>query len=218
MSLDLAYRCAKVIAWVTIPVFGRFEVVGLENLPRTGGVILAANHQSNADPPVLFLALPRALWFMGKEGLFRNRIVAYFLRILHVFPVGRGGRDVEAANWALGVLRQGRGLVIFPEATRRPRGMGPGTEGLAFLAARSGVPVVPIGITGTEHMTTLLRIPFPLCRIRIVVGEPLSFSVPEGRLPRDELKAMTDTIMRRIAALLPPEYRGLYADPPPPTA
>ena len=123
---------------------------------------------------------------------------------------------MEAAKWALDMLRQGRGLVIFPEATRRPLGMGPGTEGLAYLAVRSGAPVVPVAITGTEHMTTILRIPFPFCRIRVVVGEPLTFTAPQGRIPREELKVITDTIMRRIAALLPPEYRGLYADPPPP--
>lgn len=218
MRIDAAYRIAKVIARLTIPVFGRFEVVGIEHLPKTGAVILAPNHQSNADPPMLFFAVPRALWFMGKEGLFGNPVSAFFLRWLHVFPVGRSGRDVEAATWALAQLRRGRGLVVFPEATRRPNGLGPGTDGLAFLAARSGAPVVPVGITGTERMGSILRVPFPFCRIRIVFGEPVILPAPKGRIPRDELSAMTDTIMRRIAALLPPESQGVYAPPPPPQA
>lgn len=217
MNFDLAYRLAKIIARLMIPVFGRFDVTGVEHVPQKGPVIIAANHQSYADPPIVFLAVRRPLWFMAKEELFRNPAVGFLLRQLHAYPVGRSGRDREAASWALDQLAAGLGIVLFPEATRRPGAMGPGTNGLAFLAARSGAPVIPVGITGTEHMVAWWRIPFPFCRIKVVIGEPVTVKRFAGRVPRDELSSMTETVMRRIAELLPVGYRGVYADLSPPS-
>ena len=109
-------------------------------------------------------------------------------------------------------LEKDRMVLIFPEGTRRPGGLGPGTDGLTYLAARSRAAIVPVGITGTESIRGFARVAFPFCRMRVRVGEPFHLRNIDGRIPREVLSSMTDTIMERIAALLPPEYRGAYAD------
>ena len=195
-----------------MPTFGRVEITGLENVPATGPVVVASNHQSNADPALLVLVMRRPVWFMAKRGLFGNPLANFFLRQIHVYPVDRDGRDVGAVTWAFEQLGQDRMLLIFPEGTRRPGGLGRGTDGLAYLAARSHAAIVPVGITGTERITSFLRVAFPFCRLRVRIGEPFYLRAVGGRVPREVLSSMTETVMERIAVLLPPEYRGAYAD------
>ena len=210
--VDCLYRLGLLLARVFLPTFGSIRVTGRENVPPAGPLIIAANHQSNADPPVLVYAVPRPLNFMAKRDLFANPVVGWFLRALHVYPVDRDGRDVDALRWALRMLAGGETLVIFPEGTRSPGALGKASDGLAYLALSSGAPVLPVAITGTERIRGMLRIPFHFQRISVAIGEPFAPPPPAGRIERAALKDATREIMERVAALLPPSHRGAYAD------
>lgn len=208
---DCWYRLGRVLSRIFIPTFGSITVTGQEHVPRTGPLIIVANHQSNADPPVMVYAVPRPVFFMAKRSLFRGPVISYLLRAVHVYPVNRDGRDTDALRWAQHMLNGGRALLIFPEGTRSPGALRKATDGLAYLALSSGAPVLPVAITGTERIRGMFRIAFHFQRLRVTIGEPFTLPGAEGRLDRAQLQAATDEVMRRIAALLPAAYRGVYA-------
>ena len=210
--IDCLYRLGRLLARIFIPTFGSIRVTGRENVPPAGPLIIAANHQSNADPPALVYAVPRPLNFMAKRDLFVNPLVGWFLRALHVYPVDRDGRDVDALRWALRMLGAGETLLIFPEGTRSPGALSEASDGLAYLALSSGAPVLPVAITGTERIRGMFRIPFHFQRLSVAIGEPFTPPAPAGRIERAALRDATREIMARVAALLPPSYRGAYAD------
>jgi 1-acyl-sn-glycerol-3-phosphate acyltransferase len=202
----------KGLAHVMMPTFGRITVEGRENVPPYGPVLFAANHQSNADPPLVVYASPRPVWFMAKRGLFAGPIPRYFLSNLHAFPVDRDGRDLEALSWVLEALKRDRAVLVFPEGTRNQRGLRePANDGLAYLALRSGAPIVPVGITGTENIPGFIRIAFPFTRMRVRFGQPFTLPQVEGRMSRELLHSFTNQIMERIAMILPDDYQGSYA-------
>src|SRR5690606_35650510 len=147
-------------------------------------VIIAANHQSNADPPVIVYAINRPVWFMAKRTLFKNPIAAYFLRSVHVFPVDGDGRDVDALRWAQKILAQGKALLVFPEGTRSPGRLSSATHGLAYLALRTGVPVLHVAITGTEQVPGMYRIAFHFKRLKVAIGKPFTLPMIEGKVDR----------------------------------
>jgi 1-acyl-sn-glycerol-3-phosphate acyltransferase len=213
----LAAAWVNVFYWVStgamrlvVWTFGRYQVVGAERMPRSGPLIVVANHLNNADPPLLGASLPRRIRFMAKQELFDSPL-GPLVRWFGAFPVRRFEADLAALRRAQGILKEGGVLGMFPEGHRsRSGGMGPPHPGTALIALRSGAPLLPVAITGTEAIRTplvLLRRP----RIRVVVGEP--FTLPAGRrVTAEQVQAGTDEIMRRIAALLPEKYRGVYAD------
>ncbi len=210
--MDPWYRLGRLLSKIFLPTFGSMTVEGRENVPRTGPIIIAANHQSDADPAVIVYAVNRPVWFMAKRGLFAGPIASYFLRSVHVFPVDRDGRDFDALHWAQDRLDDGCALLVFPEGTRSPGHLTTPADGLAYIALRTGVPIVPVAITGTEHIP-MLRIPFHFRKLKVVIGEPFSFPRRAERVSRELLHSMSEGVMERIAALLPPEYRGVYAEP-----
>jgi 1-acyl-sn-glycerol-3-phosphate acyltransferase len=148
----------------------RIEVAGAERMPASGGAIIVANHESIWDPFVLGLATRREIHYMAKAELFRLRPVASALRSLNAFPVERGSGDRAAIGEAARRLGRGELLGIFPQGTSKPERQNGWHRGAARLALATGVPVVPVRLTGTR--------PLPLpTRIRIAVGEPIQVSV-----------------------------------------
>jgi 1-acyl-sn-glycerol-3-phosphate acyltransferase len=188
----------------------RWQVKGRENVPRQGPLLVVANHLNLSDPPLLGVSLGRKAIFMAKEELFRSRFSAYFISNFGSFPVHRGKLDREAIRQAKQVLADGVALVMFPEASRsKSAQLQPAFPGSALIARRSGAPILPVGITGTERikgMAWILRRP----RITVNIGQPF-YLPPVSRLTKAELAEQTDFIMERIAELLPPEYQGNYA-------
>lgn len=190
------------------------HVTGRENVPKTGGAILVSNHLNNADPCILPGALNRRLVIMAKKEMFRWPIISLLFRLIGSFPVDREGADLSAIREAQAVVHDGNLLLMFPEGTRsKDRQLHQGFAGTALVAYRTGAPIVPIGITGTEHLKwpMLFFRPFLGPRVTITFGEP--FYPPKvERITTQAARLATDDIMRHIAELLPESYQGVYRE------
>ncbi len=205
------YETCRVIVRVIVPLLIRLRVVGVENVPATGPVILVSNHLNWIDVPMIGLRLMRRTHFMAKIELFQRAPLKWLVIGLGAFPVRRGEADRQAIKQAEEVLKAGQVLVIFPEGTRsRSRKMKEGLAGVALIALRSGAPVVPVGISGSEKFKPWRIWPFRTS-ITLTYGEPFILT-REDRRAHTNLQEQLDSIMRRIAALLPPEYRGVYGE------
>ena len=207
------YIIAVFLAKTLFGGLGRLSVMGRKNVPRNGPLVVVSNHMSNGDPPALVASLPRHLHIMAKRGVFAGPPVARILTSMGVYPLDRDGRDVKALIWSIRTLRRGEAVLFFPEGTRSlDAKMRRGRIGAAYAALKSGAPILPVGITGTENIPGLWTAAFPLCRMRVNIGEPFTLPEPEGPITREFLERTTDTIMERVAALLPERYRGYYGD------
>ena len=157
----------------------RVEKVGEKNIPKEGAYIVCANHRSNWDPPILVSSIKRISYIMAKEELFKNNFIKWIAKKCCVFPVKRGKMDIESMKFALKVLKDEQILVIFPEGTRN--GMeknGRAQNGTAFMALKTGVPVIPVGIQGTLK---------PFHKVKLNYGKPLDFSKYKTNKPEKEL-------------------------------
>jgi len=204
------YHVARGIVKLLLRLLTRWRVEGGENVPRQGPLLVVANHLHLVDPPLLGVSLNRRLVFVAKEELFRSRLTAYLLRRLGAFPVRRGRPNRKALRQAGQFLDEGLAVVVFPEGARSRGGqLRPAFPGAVLMAVRNGVPVLPVGLTGTEKLKGLswvLRRP----GITVSIGRPFHLPPASGRLTRVELDRQADFVMRRIAELLPVEYRGDY--------
>jgi 1-acyl-sn-glycerol-3-phosphate acyltransferase len=195
-------------------LFFRISYEGGENIPRQGALIVASNHQSHLDPPLVGVGVPRHVFFMAKREFTKFRLFRWFLGDIGTIFVNRSqGR--EALNAAMEFLQAGRAIVIFPEGTRTRTGhIGTGKKGVAILAHRTGATVVPACIVGADKCFPAGSRRIRLGRIKVYYGEPLRFElIPEGQIPEDLLAETTTIIMNAIIALAPPEIRPLAQNP-----
>ncbi|MCR5176357.1 MAG: 1-acyl-sn-glycerol-3-phosphate acyltransferase [Anaerovibrio sp.] len=192
------YSILKFILTILFGILFRPRVVGRENVPLEGGMIMAANHLSNWDPPVVGTYMPRPVAYMAKEELFSPAIAGVIIRNLYAFPVKRGAADRGAIKTALGILKQGLCLGVFPEGTRSKDGKTHKAEsGVALLAAMGKVPVVPTAIIGTNK---IFQNGGFLPRLQIIFGEPVYF---EGKHnDKEELANFSKKIMDKIDNLI----------------
>jgi 1-acyl-sn-glycerol-3-phosphate acyltransferase len=182
------------------------EVTGLENFPLDGPVIVACNHVTNFDVFPMQLSLPRPIFYMGKAELFKNPLMDYVIRNLGAFPVSREKKDPWAYNHALKVIAHGQTLGMFPEGTRsKGRGLGVAKTGVARMAIETNTPIVPMALTGTDRF--FKRFPH---RTRVTVDLLPPLRPHPGETPL----ALTDRLMFTLAAALPKEMRGVYAEMP----
>lgn len=209
-------------------LFTRVQIEGdLATIPRSGGVLIAANHASNADPVLIgaFLnpRLGRPMNWLGKREVFEWPVISWLARRAGVHPVDRGSADVEAFRSAMRILEAGHVLAVFPEGTRSPDGrLQVAKDGVAVLALRSGAIVVPIGVADSDHLWPKGRfLPRVTPSVTVTVGTPFrladALAAEDPQAARDRRRAKeagTALIMRRIAALLPERQRGAYADEP----
>jgi 1-acyl-sn-glycerol-3-phosphate acyltransferase len=203
------WKMRTVIGWL-FGLLSRVEVVGAEHIPMEGGCLLVLNHISRLDTPLLLVASPRRIYPLAADKYKNFPVFNWLLNISEAIWINRSEFDREALLKSIEVLKRGDMLGIAPEGTRSPDGaLRKAKPGVAFLAARTDVSIVPVGITGTQSMLQdFLRL--RRMRIRVTFGEP--FRLPKyGKLSADELVTATDMIMSRVAALLPPIYRGVYA-------
>ena len=182
------------------------NVTGLENFPRQGPVVLAANHVTNFDVFPMQFALPRPIFFMGKAELFKNPLLDVFLRNLSGFPVNRGEKDLWAMRHAAKVLQHGQTLGMFPEGTRsKGKGLTVAKTGAARLALDAKCPIVPMAVVGSDQFFN--RFPHRT-QVQIIVLPPL---MPR---PGENSLVLTDRLMFTLAQALPEEMRGAYTEMP----
>jgi len=189
----------------------RLEIVGQENVPTTGPFIAMMNHIYFIDPVLVGLLTRRKVIIMSKIENYRILLFRPILYLYGTFPVRRGELDMAAIRASLAVLERGQGLLMAPEGTRsRTKTLQEGLDGIAWLAVRSEAPLVPVALSGQEklghYLKRLRRTP-----LRVEYGEPFLLQA-EGRVTREIRRQMTDEAMYRLAALLPPTYRGVYSD------
>jgi len=206
----IVFPATRVFVRALFSVLGGWRVEGQEHVPKTGGVLIAANHLSYADPPAIGLAMRRRCWFMGKAPLFRVPVLAPVSRMYLAFPVRvDGGMDRDALRRTETLLAAGEAVCIYPEGhVSRDGKLHPLQPGAALLALRAGVPVVPAAITGTDR-----SIPPPHCiphfapgGTRVRFGPPLHPSdAPSGLSRREQADWLTARMAEALAALLPPE-------------
>jgi 1-acyl-sn-glycerol-3-phosphate acyltransferase len=190
----------------------KLEVEGTENVPASGPLILMINHIHALDPFIVVGAFPRLVTPMSKIEVLAIPVIGLFTRAYGVIPIRRGVGDMRALRQALDAIQQKEVLLIAPEGTRSPtHSLQRGKEGMALIAARTGAPIIPVAVTGTEkaghYWRRLRRVP-----VRIVIGEPFHLVTHEEPTRRPILQAMTHEAMYRLAAILPPAYRGVYRD------
>jgi len=204
------YYFSKYLFIAAGKIFFRLSYEGTENVPRRGGVILAANHCSNFDPPVVGIGIPRYVFFLVKTELFGRGFLRSYFQLLHEIEVARGRQGSSALGEAEHRIKKGHVVMIFPEGTRSYDGkLLKGRSGVSLLALRTGCPVVPAAVIGTH-----LAFPKGKWRLRFVkltvrFGKPLTFPpFNEGdRIPREALDNATFQIMSAIEALLPEAQR-----------
>lgn len=194
----LLYDAAKYSFWGIFGTIWRMRVLGCENMPKTGAVIVACNHVSNLDPPVLGTASPRRISYMAKEELFRIPVLGPAIRAVGAYPVDRKGSATAAIKRSVEVLARGGVIGIFPEGGRNITGTNEIRQGAALLASLSKAPVVPARIVGTGEARRFAA-------FRVYFGAPLRLP-PDRKASRQDLANFTDDVMHAIRTL--PENFG----------
>jgi 1-acyl-sn-glycerol-3-phosphate acyltransferase len=188
------------------------EIEGLSNVPKDGSAVLLMNHIAFLDPIVLIHIIPRNIIPMAKIEVYRYPVIGIFPRIWGVIPVRRQEFDRRAVQDALEVLRAGEIVLVAPEGTRNPE-LRRGKEGVAYLASRSGAPVIPVAIEGTQGYPTLrFSHRWREGGITVRFGKPFVYRAELQRAGREDLRKMADEAMYLLASLLSEPRRGAYSD------
>lgn len=207
----LGYHVFANLARLWFRVYARWEVVGLENVPKSGPLLFAANHTSNIDPIMGWAALygTRRMWGVSKSELWDNAASAYLMACIGTIPVHRGAADRAMLRRALELLASGETVGIFPEGTRSYDGkLNAPQPGIALLIQKSGASVLPVAVLGTHEMMPRGAKKFKRVPLKITFGKPMTFP-PNAK--RDEI---TGPIMTAIAELL--TANGQPTEPPSP--
>ncbi len=184
-------------------VVTRVRVDGKENIPPAGAFVLAPIHRSNIDTPLAAAVTRRRMRFMGKDSLWKIRAIGWVLSALGGFPVSRGTADREALKRCVAVLEGGEPLVLFPEGTRQSGPtVHPLFDGAAYVAVKAGVPIIPVGIGGSERvMPKGSRMIYPR-KCVMIVGEPITADVgADGRVPRSAVRDVTERLSASLQEL-----------------
>jgi len=207
------YRALRSLLRAALSVLCRLEVEGVDRVPNQGPFLLVCNHLHWLDIPVLGATLPHQATAFAARKWERRPVVGWLLRTLGgAIFVHRGEVDRQALREALRVLGEGRVLAVAPEGTRSDSGaLQQGKEGAAYLAARSGVKLLPVVAYGQEKVFRSLR-RGRRAQVRVIYGWPFTLTAGPGRIRREQLHDLSEQIMRELAALLPSQYRGVYAD------
>ena len=201
------------IKWIGFTLLAKLDhVEGLENVPEQGAALLMINHIAFIDPIVVMHTIPRNIIPLAKVEVYDYPFIGIFPRMWDVVPVKREEFDRHAVQKVREILKAGEIVLVAPEGTRGPA-LKQGKEGIAYLASRSGVPVIPVAITGT-HGFPAFRFSKAWKQKGAVVrfGKPFRFSPSLNKASSQELRTMTDEAMYALARLLPPEQRGVYSD------
>jgi 1-acyl-sn-glycerol-3-phosphate acyltransferase len=207
VEMEPLYGISHYIIGVAHGMFFRGEIAGLENVPRTGAYLVAANHASHLDPPFIGGNIPRQMAFFARKTLWKPGLPSRWLDRVGAIPVDRdGGSDLKAIKRVLATLAEGKALVLFPEGTRSPDGeLQPAKAGVGMIACKTGVPVVPVRIFNSHLAFGRGGGIAPGTPVHIVYGAPIPASVYDVPSDgKDRYQRASERIMARIAALTPP--------------
>lgn len=198
------YVVARAIVVGATRLLTRLRVEGADRVPRTGAFVLAPVHRSYIDTPIAAAVTRRRLRFMGKDSLWKWRGPGWVLSALGGFPVSRGSADREALRRCIAVLEAGEPVVLFPEGERKSGPVvQPLFQGASYVAAKAGVPIVPVGIGGSERvMPKGVRFPRPR-KVVVIVGDPVypDVSSDKGRAQRDSARELSALLYDRLQEL-----------------
>ncbi len=208
------YHAWRHLLRAAVPILTSIKVEGQQYVPRTGPCLIVSNHISIADPPILLGYIPRQAHFMTKAEAFEQWPLSWILPPGEPIKVHRGKADRQALRQAETYLKNGEAVVIYAEGTRSRSGEAQEARaGVVFLAQRTGAPIVPVGIAGSERIFSKR---FPWYRravVRLAFGPP--FRIDDlGPITRHNRDEIAHRVMQRVAALVPPAYRGIYESPP----
>lgn len=212
----MKYKTLRSIIRFLLKLIADVEVVGLEKLPQ-GNVMLAANHLGRLDTAVLLYAIDREDIIIAVAEKYRNHpLFGAMGRAVDAVWLNRFEADFSALRELLARMKKGGLMVIAPEGTRsKTEALQPGKPGAAFLAGKSGYPVLPVALTGTEDRVIVENLKkLRRSKIRAVAGDPFTVEIPKGGGREQAMREVTDEIMCRLASDLPEKYRGVYADHP----
>ena len=208
----IAYWIARVAVYGFCRLWTRVEVDGRENVPATGPFVLAPVHRSNMDTPFASCVTRRRLRFMGKDTLWKRQPASWFLSALGGFPVTRGTADREALKRCIAVLQAGEPLVLFPEGERKSGPtVQPLFDGPAYVALKTDVPIVPVGIGGSEAVMPKGAKFIRPSKVHVIVGKPIKRPSVAGRVPRATIEALTDELHSELQVLFDEAQRRVEA-------
>lgn len=206
--VDLLYRIGWLGAWLALRLAGvRLQVEGVQNLPHTGACFYVANHQSNIDPPALFVVLPPRIALLGKKEVFSIPVLGAGLRLANFVPVDRANPDAakESVEGALAYVRKGATFLVFPEGTRSPDGrLQRFKHGVFVLAIRAGVPIIPITVDGGDALMPKRKWELRPGTFRITIHPAVS----TAGLTLEDRAALARRVRAVVASALPPNKRG----------
>jgi len=199
----MLYWYTQIVLYIICKILFRHEVTGVENLPKHGAFIIASNHQSHLDPPIVTISIGRKAHYMAKTELFGTRLGNFFFTGVSCIRVRRGGVDRSALKESLAVLKKGGVIAIFPEGTRSKNGrLGPAKAGAALFAFNTGVPVIPMFIDGSGRALAPGRSFISITKIKAKFGKRLyAPRIAEGSSKRQAYQNFADRIMEEIANL-----------------
>jgi 1-acyl-sn-glycerol-3-phosphate acyltransferase len=201
-SLAFYWFCRGAVVWF-FRLWSRLTVEGREHVPAAGAFVVAPVHRSNVDTPIVGAVTRRRLRFMGKDSLWKSGAGSWLLSALGGFPVVRGTADREALRRCIEVIEGGEPLVLFPEGTRQSGPIvQPLFDGAAYVACRCRVPIVPVGIGGSERVMPKGKKMLRPRKVHLVIGPPLPPPVDaEGRIPRRAVKELTEQLHTELQRL-----------------
>jgi 1-acyl-sn-glycerol-3-phosphate acyltransferase len=194
--MDL-YDVAKVILRPATAALFAVRATGAEHVPLDGPIVVAANHRSYLDPPLLGTWFPRTIEFMAKRELFEIAVLGWILRQWHAFPVERERADLSAIRRALHILKHGGVVGIFPEGTRNLDGEAKARGGAVLLAATAACPVVPVALVNTQYAVRRLR----ASKVEVRIGEPVRFQGSQRKPTKAEIERWTQELTQTIDRL-----------------
>jgi 1-acyl-sn-glycerol-3-phosphate acyltransferase len=199
----MIYRFMRALFTLFFRVWGGWEITGHENVPKEGAVLIAPNHLSFLDPPLMGCALRRPGWFMAKAELFAIPGFRWLITHMHAYPVKRGVPDRAALKRTLDYLRQGEVVCVFPEGKRSVDGrLSPIEAGIGMLAVKTGAPIVPVGIRGTDRVLPRDAKRLYRARVRVHFGSPIPVPVISRGEEKEAGQAMADLLQDHLQQLL----------------
>ena len=186
----IGYYLVKILSFIFCPL----KIYGRENVPVQGSLVLASNHQSNLDPLLIAISLRRKIHFMTKDSLFQNKILGFILRKGNAFPVRRDSADIRSLREAIRRVKNGGGLLIFPQGTRQLEPVLQGQQGIGFLVAKTQVPVIPVWVSDSEKVMPPGSKWLKRHSVSVTFGQPKHYS-------GQEYEEIVDKVMQDIFAL-----------------